>query len=367
MRPATRGTSHLVMGRSRASWGWRALAVIAVTASCVTGRRPIAPTARRTEAPAPAVTAPTADASAPIAARDPRGPPQSRRESFRGCGIAVPDDAARESIDMGLRVLLPTDAGQIVGLSVITQRWDSSATVDWDGLARGLRDGIAQRHGVFLYFRAPLVERGLADVAWREHTRVERRERGRMLFDAGRYAVIACATLGEARDEVERAFTTAIESLTLSRSDAPTPGGAPPGARWIGAQGVYAEAPDAWLSQTSSDGSITVVERRREDTPQISLNGGATAGAVAQLIAEARASMVREGATFRSWEVRHTPSGTKVDYEATVVTTEERFFRQNILIEGWRMCVATCAGPETFVVAETSFCGQWLPTVRVER
>ncbi len=141
----------------------------------------------------------------------------------------------------------------------------------------------------------------------------------------------------------------------------------PRGQRWTGARGIYAQTPDAWFPQNTGDGAVSVVERHDPRTPIISVNGGVLTQPVAQTIAAMRADMERLGAELASWEVRRTASGTKVDYDSATTSTTEHFIRQQILIDGWRMCVGTCAGPEAFVVADDSFCGRWLPTMRVER
>lgn len=339
----------------------------ALAASCASSRRAPARVASPAEPRAADAATVSADAAVTASARDPRDPPHSRRETFRGCGIAVPDDAARETIDMGLRVTLPTDTGEVVSLGVNTRSWRLGAAINWPEMEQSLRAGVAQERGAFMYFRAPLVAGGLADVAWRLHVRLERRERGRFLFEARRYAMVSCAAPRGSSDDVERACDAAIESLTLSREDAPSPVGAPPGQRWTGARGIYAQTPEAWFPQNTGDGAVSVVERHDPRTPIISVNGGVLTQPVAQTIATMRADMERLGAELASWEVRRTASGTKVDYDSATTSTTEHFIRQQILIDGWRMCVGTCAGPEAFVVADDSFCGRWLPTMRVER
>lgn len=360
------------MGDLRGALRGRCASVVcALAAACASGRRAPTVVASATETvgvDASTATAPS-DASAATAARasDPRDPPQSRREVFRGCGIAVPDDAAREAIDMGARVTLPTDTGELVSLGVNTRSWPRGSAMRAAELEQGMRIGVSNQRGTFLFFRAPIVAGGPFEAAWRLHQRLERRERGRFLFEARRYAVVTCAAPRDAGDEVERACDAAIESLSLSREDAPAPDAAPPGRRWTGAQGIYAQTPDAWLPQNTGDGAISVVETRAPTSPVISVNGGALAQPVAQTVATMRADMERGGVEFSSWEVRRTAAGTKVDYDSATTSTAEHFIRQHVLIEAWRMCVATCAGPEDFVVADDSFCARWLPTLRVER
>lgn len=351
--------------------------VCALAVSCASGRR--APTAvtNATEtrafdastATAATATRDAGDAGAAVAARasDPRDPPQSRREVFRGCGIAVPDDATREAIDMGMRVSLQTDTGELVNFGVSTRSWSAGSTIDWTDYERGLRNGVSNQSGVFIYFRAPLVAGAAAEAAWRLHQRVERRERGRFFFSGRRYAVVSCAAPRDASDEVERACDAAIESLSLSREDAPRPDTAPAGRHWTGARGIYAQTPDAWLPQNTGDGAISVVETRGPRSPVISVNGGEITQPVAQVIAGMRAEMERDGVELASWEIRRTAAGTKIDYDGMATPTADHFIRQHILIDGWRMCVATCAGPEDFVVSDESFCAHWLPTLRVER
>lgn len=351
--------SHVTSQRRRGA----VLACLVTLAACAARR--VAPVV-----PAPSVPAPTApETTAAVtttedAAHEPDDPPNSRREDFRGCSVAVPREGVREDIEHGLRVVLPTDDGP-AGVAVTMQRWSGGAAWAGDDFLRGMRMGIEASHGEVLLMHPPAHERDAIEVLWRQHIRVDRRERTRVMVSGRRVAMVACSAGVERFEAIEPVCDAALESLTLTQgAEAPT--AAAPGSHWIGGQGRYVRVPDGWFTVYGRHAIASVtVGRDASTSPLIDVIGIDTELSATAFLTQLRVELATPNRRFTRWEVDRRSADAKVEFDDIETSDQERYTRQRVLREGWRLCSSVCSGPESVVRDHDGPCTPWVMSLRV--